>query len=385
MRRNRLVLLVLWLLSLIGISLAGGEITYGIFFLLTLIPVVSALYIFIVTQLFKIYQNVEGTNLTANHPAVFSFVLQNESFVLFSGIRVLFYSSFSEISGLSDQTEYELLPHDGIRKKTDIVCHYRGEYEIGIRTIEITDFFRLFTFAYRNPEPKKVMVKPAVIHLSELKSFDLPQSSLRESRLNPTEADLTLREYVPGDDPRMIHWKATAAAEKLMVRERIGEQQEGISVLLDPHRYGTAMEDCLPLENKMLETLIAVNLFLSGKGIPVETYFLENGLQSCEINRGSGFDGLYERMSFYRFDTEYGMEHLYEEVMRKAAILNRQAVFLILHAWDAKAERFAGELNRHHVSVTAYAVTDDEVSFENDLSRTRVIRIPTDADLSGVM
>ena len=52
MRRNRLVLLVLWLLSLIGISLAGGEITYGIFFLLTMIPVVSALYIFIVTQLF---------------------------------------------------------------------------------------------------------------------------------------------------------------------------------------------------------------------------------------------------------------------------------------------------------------------------------------------
>ena len=58
MKRNRRILLVLWILSLIGISIRGGQITYGIFFLLTLIPIVSLIYILAVILLFKIYQSL---------------------------------------------------------------------------------------------------------------------------------------------------------------------------------------------------------------------------------------------------------------------------------------------------------------------------------------
>ena len=110
MKRNFRILLGLWILSIIGISLRGGPVTYGIFFLLTFLPVSSLFYIWLVILLFKIFQDLEGKELTANHPAVFRFVLQNESFLLFSGVRVRFYSDFSEISGLSDDIEYELMP-----------------------------------------------------------------------------------------------------------------------------------------------------------------------------------------------------------------------------------------------------------------------------------
>lgn len=122
MKRNRIILIVLWLLSLIGISLQGGPVTYGIFYLLTLIPLFSLAYIGLVIHLFKIYQAVEGLPLVANHPTDFYFVLQNESWILFSGIQILFYSSFSSISGLYDETEYELHPGSGIRRNTRILC-----------------------------------------------------------------------------------------------------------------------------------------------------------------------------------------------------------------------------------------------------------------------
>ena len=100
MKRNRRILLVLWILSLIGISFYGGAVSYGIFFLLTFLPVVSLLYILAVIALFKIYQNLEGNSVVCKEPAVFHFILQNESPLLFAGVRPVFYSSFSAISGL---------------------------------------------------------------------------------------------------------------------------------------------------------------------------------------------------------------------------------------------------------------------------------------------
>ena len=232
MKRNRRILFLLWVLSLIGISLRGGPVTYGVFFMLTLVPVISLLYIRLVIVLFKIYQDLDGKDLTANRPAVFRFVLQNESVVLFSGVRVLFYSSFSSIGGLSDRIEYELMPQERIEKKTDVICRYRGNYEIGVKTIEVMDFFRLFKVAYRNPEPLRIRVKPDIVRIDELKNADLILSAMQDSRINPQEADVLMREYVPGDDPRLINWKASGAQGKLMIRARTSEEQEGIAVVM---------------------------------------------------------------------------------------------------------------------------------------------------------
>lgn len=42
-----------------------------------------------------------------------------------------------------------------------------------------------------------------------------------------------LREYVVGDEPRRIHWRSSARAGKLMVRERIGTESRDTLVFLD--------------------------------------------------------------------------------------------------------------------------------------------------------
>ena len=386
MRKNRIVLLGLWILSLAGISLSGGEITYGIFGLLTLLPVISLVYIFIVRALFKIYQNVEGNSLVAGHPAVFSFILQNECPVIFAGVRVLFYSSFSSISGLSDQIEYELMPGEGIRRKTDILCHYRGEYEIGIKTIEITDFFRLFTIPYRNPEPKLVRVKPNIIYLSEPKHLDLTLVSVQDASFSNDVPDLLMREYIPGDDPRFINWKASGASGRLMVRQRTGEQQEGIGIVLDSMRYGEEPAEYLPHENKMLEAVIALNLYLSQKGMPAETWIYAQEKESFHVTREGGFDAFYDRMCSYRFETEHPSELLFDQLMTDAEIFRKKLVVFIIHEWNSAAAKAAEQLNRHNAAVLAYVINDNRRTETGMvLPRTEITVIPSDADLTEVM
>ena len=48
MRRRRLAFLCLWILSLAAISFFGGAVSYGFFFGMTLLPVISLAYIFCV-------------------------------------------------------------------------------------------------------------------------------------------------------------------------------------------------------------------------------------------------------------------------------------------------------------------------------------------------
>ena len=150
MRRNRWIAAGLFFLSLIAISFYGGPVSYGFFFLMLIIPIVSALYTVIVFFRFKIYQKIDAKVTVAEKPVRFYFTLQNEDFFTFSGIKTDFFSDYSALSGLDPDTEFELFPHTGIKKNTRLVCKYRGEYEVGVKNVTVQDYLKLFSFTFRN-------------------------------------------------------------------------------------------------------------------------------------------------------------------------------------------------------------------------------------------
>ena len=53
----------LWLLSLTAISFSGGAVSYGLFFGVSLLPVISLVYLLCVYGGFKIYQQTEGRSM----------------------------------------------------------------------------------------------------------------------------------------------------------------------------------------------------------------------------------------------------------------------------------------------------------------------------------
>ncbi len=358
MRRNRIILLILWIASLFAISFYGGTISYGIFAFLTLIPVIAVIYILLVRSFFRIYQEIDARDLRANHSSVFYFTLQNESFMAFSGVRVLFYSSFSTISDLSDRTEYELLPHDGIKKNTGIVCRYRGEYEVGIKKVVITDFLRLFSITYNNKEPFTVTVKPDIIDLPSLKGVKDITSTADSVFAEKSEADVISRQYVQGDDVRFINWKLSAAKGELMVRDITGTGQRGIGIIMDPKRYGTKKEEYLPAENRMLEVLIALTLYFCKKNVPVNIFHTPARHNKTVVDM-KGFDAFYQRISDYTFREENDPCVLFEEELKKGEIFGMKSVFFILRKWDEKAMDTVNRLTRRGIPVTVYVVTQE--------------------------
>ena len=63
MKKNRIMLGILWILSIIGISFYGGAVSYGFFFALTLMPIISYVYLLCVYFRFHIYQEVQSREM----------------------------------------------------------------------------------------------------------------------------------------------------------------------------------------------------------------------------------------------------------------------------------------------------------------------------------
>ncbi len=358
MRRNRLILFALWVLSLVAISFFGGAVSYGFFFALTFIPICSFLYLLCVYTAFGIYQKTDTKNPIAGHAFNYFFTFQNGVFYSFAGVKIRFYSSFSSILDLDDDKEYELLPKTRITKETKALCKYRGEYEIGIKYLEMTDYLRLFKFKYVPKETLRVIVKPNIVHLEELRTIDTKRFLPRQSFVNPTDPDNEVRDYVPGDSVKMIHWNASAREQTLKVRKVVGEEKQGVSILLDTNRFDENQEIYLPSENKILETAIAIVMYLSGKNIPSKTYYIAGNLRKDIVNSVDDFERFYGNMAELSFASDSSFAKLAEALYDDRDLAESRGVVLILHEWSTAASKLTERLSRENVGVSVYIISD---------------------------
>lgn len=377
----------LWILSLAAITGYGGTVSYGFFFGVTLIPLVSLVYMICVYSRFKIYQEVGSRSMVCGQPESYLFVLQNEDFFAFTSVSVRLFSDFSYVEDMPGDVEYELLPGDRFSFETRIVCRYRGEYEIGVKDVAVTDFFRLFRLRYRNPGTVKALVSPRVVPLTELRSIWEFQTLLRREISAETEPDVLVRDYREGDPPRQIHWKLAAREGKLKTRLRIGEEKEGIALFCDMKRYSREMEQNLPLENKMLEALLALGFFFAGRDAGFSVYYSQNGLVKKQVQGIRDFDVFYREMDEAMFREEENLHDTLEQAMRGGNLWMNRLVFLVLHDLDEQIMDITRRLSAEGTLVVAYAVTDNsqEQYVRESSERRRIIAVPIEAELEGVL
>ena len=386
MKRNRIIVGLLWILSLVGISFFGGAISYGFFVLMTMIPAASLLYLAYVYYFFHMYQKIDSKWLVAQQTSPFYFTLVNDYYFLFSGIRVQFYSDFSEVSGLSEDTEYEFWPKTGFTKETSLCCKYRGEYLVGIKSVIVQDYFRLFCFKYKNREPLKVVVRPRLIKLENFKNEQVI-AAFKDSAVNKSEPDVLVRSYVPGDDIRQIHWNLSAKSGELMVRKSIGQEQRGIGIILSTKRGSENINEYLPTENKMLEISLALTMYFSERNIPVFHFNRTSEMEMKSVAKIEQFDEYYEYLSSLLYDESYDDNLLFAAVADNHHLLNCKTVFIIVQNYSEGLGTVISSLGMHNVNTVIYSVTEKRWENEDALGRQQLspVHISPEDDLAEVM
>ena len=120
-----------------------------------------------------------------------------------------------------------------------IQCDHRGLMRIGPLTVHQGDPFGLCRKVTEVSGPMSVRVHPAIHLLPATPSVWSLQGEGRVSRRTPFAGPTfhTLREYVPGDDLRYVHWRASAKVAaslgNLLVREHVETTSPLTAVLLD--------------------------------------------------------------------------------------------------------------------------------------------------------
>ena len=374
-------------MSLAAVSFYGGAVSYGMFFAMTLLPVISLLYIACVSVRFKIYQELGNRSMVCGQPEPYFFVLQNEDYFAFASVSVSFFSDFSWIEGLPENAEHMLLPGDKFAYETKLTCKYRGEYEVGVKETAVTDFFRLFCVKYASPGRIKALVLPRIVRLTGLQGIlDIPALLQRENMAG-TEPDIAVRDYAEGDSLNQIHWKATAREGKLKIRVRKGEEKSGIAVLCETKRFGKKPMEYLPLENKLLEALLALGFFFAEKSMGISLFYGQKGLTEQYIRGIEDYEAFYGQTAGLVFDEEENFQQTLESAMSQGKLAESRLVFCVLHELNADILAAAERLETAGSFVVIYVISDQEQEFyvRQSSQRRKIIAISVDAELEGRM
>ena len=401
MRKNRIIYYLLCAAALAFASFYGGPVSYTILFGLILIAPLSYIYLLVVYSFFRIYQNASGKHITAYEPVPYYFILQNEYLLNFCHIKPNMYSTFSYIENMDEGREYELLPHENARYDTKLICRYRGEYKVGIKSITITDFLNLFRITYHVHEPISVVVSPRITELRYLRTGNDPmRNSYKESSKHKQYPDTVVRDYIPGDPKKSIHHKLSARTGSLKSRLYYGEERQGISIYLDTHRVSDDEYIYIPVENKCLEIVLAIANYFSALSVTSTLKYYRTagdpsvnshkygatGLYEVKCSRRRDMESFHAQVSTVPFRTGDDRERAISLMSSDRDFSNSLVTFLVITGTGRELNETLNELSMSGVTCVIYYVSyEPDVSGIISLQDQIVVPVHPEDDLTAVM
>ncbi len=293
MKIRRLLVILIFALAVFLASIRSGKAVYALLYISVLLPALSALYTLVVYEYIKIHQSIETRNIVKNQPVPYVCRVSNEMRLLsFSQIELKFHHDLSEVTGEGVRQIPTLTAGASDEICTEVICRRRGKYSIGVERILISDVLGLIKPSFKPPVEYPVTVYPRVVQLDSLGLFTFEgNSTTGSSSAYETAMSDTMRDYSAGDDPRLIHWKASARTGTLQVREVSSIERPAMVILVDTRKYGESGETTIIREDNLLEALLAMCNYCLTHGIDVDVYA---GKESFFLRSQNDFNELYD-------------------------------------------------------------------------------------------
>ncbi len=231
------------------------------------------------------------------------------------------------------------LAADGVHEQLfSIPARRRSVLTIGpVRSVK-ADPLGLMQRVKRWSDPVELFIHPRAVPLAASSTgFLRDVDGVTTQNLSSSDVAFhALREYVPGDDRRNIHWRTTARVGKLMVRQFEETQRSHLLLILgnraadypDPDDFETAISSVASLAAQALREQRAVSLYV-GKGLVTYPSTL----------------GLFDELSRLELDEEG--DRIREVAARAAAAVPQTSVAVLL----AGAAVTPPELRTAHLTI----------------------------------
>ncbi len=232
------------LLTGIALVAAGWLMHYGEMFALGVAAIIAVIvgWFWIRSEIsIGVERMVESTELEAGNEIASVVSITNNSTRRFTG--GLMYDTITRVTPDGQLGETGFLPVNigRIAPRGQVATSYafdaaiRGEYQLGPLRLERSDAFGLWCAGADFATQETVVVRPKVYDLLGDPTGRQQQAPSRTANaaLNSSIAFDRLREYVVGDDLRRVHWRTSARAGVLMVRETLDEIVDDVLIVID--------------------------------------------------------------------------------------------------------------------------------------------------------
>ena len=252
-----------------------------------------------------------------------------------------------------------------------------GEISIECLDIRLCDLFRLFCFRGKKAARLNTVIYPEKIGLQIELTRNLTGSSREEGMLqnrkgNDPSETFDIREYVPGDDIRSIHWKLSSKTDTLILREASDPTHYQVAVMPDFGRDQMKVSTSVNEMNRAVGTGAALCQQLVEKGIGFCVLFpTVKGLKMVEVKSSSDYQKMLSMWLGLRVQKSSGdglklfmMEHM-ERNFTRLLILSAGAYEQNIGSLDGK------------ISMTVLNASDRQKEFRVSREGTcEIIEIP---------
>jgi len=140
-----------------------------------------------------------------------------------------------------------------VENKAEHTFPRRGRFII--KDFELSTKFPFGFFRHRrrlSAQKAEIVIFPKLVSIDE-ETIDLPLEigNLVTQKKGLGQDLLALRDYQPMDDLRRVDWKATARAQRLIVREFSAEDDRLVTIVFDTRLFGETEEKVLTLREKI--------------------------------------------------------------------------------------------------------------------------------------
>ncbi len=330
MKKNRILYVSLFILSLIFIYLYGGKVPYMLFYTSLLLPAVSIIYTYIILSRFKYCQEIDKNFIIKGDKVKFIFSLHNEDFFLYPYIKIKFCGENTIFANQFQTKNLSLLPFREKKYSFELECKYRGYYEIGIKSVELEDFLGIVKMSYKNFETKYITVYPKIIYLDRFNlktNFVSETHSILNNKFEDAAAVSDIRKYAYGDSLKKIHWKLTAKTDELMVKNFQSTTETSAILILDLHKNNYPDEINTIVEDKILEAAVAVTYYCLSSWIPIKFVYYKDGIVDIPAKTPLDFDGIYKILSKISFIEKIGVEDILDVYLKEYVSKSNVIIF----------------------------------------------------------
>jgi len=210
-----------------------------LFWFLILLPIISVLYVLIGKALIRIYVGSDITKVEKMQPVEYELRIINASPFAYPFIEAIISVPQEDGVRCTEQSmTMSLAPMGSYIVNHTTSFKYRGMYEIGVRCLYISDFLGLFSIRLDVDIYNNVMVFPRKLGMNmkmTTSATDIPNDSPKLVFSTEKAEISNIREYIPGDSLKSIHWKLSSKGWDggLMVKDFNTNTSQSVYMLCD--------------------------------------------------------------------------------------------------------------------------------------------------------